>query len=209
MGELGEGQGRERRLRRRADDDGAARRERRRALAGDHGGGEIPRGDRGDDADRLLQHHDSLAGQRVVDHVAVDALAFLREPLDKRRRVGDLPARLGQRLALLARHQHREVFLIGHHQLEPPAHQVGAFLRRARTPSRPRRIRGLDGGAGFLRPQGGDGADGLAGRGVVDLNRAAAVRVDPFAVHVALLAEESGVGQGDRCLGIHGRVSGK
>ena len=80
-------------------------------------------------------------GLRMIDDVAVDALRLFGEPLDERRRVGDLAARLGQRLALLARHQHREVVLIRHQQLEPPAQQPGAVLRRAGAPadSTPRR----------------------------------------------------------------------
>ena len=46
-------------------------------------------------------------------------MAFFGEPLDERRAVGDLGPRLGERLALLERHQHGEVFLVGHDQLEP------------------------------------------------------------------------------------------
>ena len=131
FGERREGQGGERGLRRRADDHGAAGGEGRGAFAGDHRGGEVPRGDRGDDADRLLQHHDPFAWKRVVDDVAVHPLPLLREPFDEGRRVGDLAARLGQRLALLAGHQHCEIFLMRHHEVEPAAHQVGALLGRA------------------------------------------------------------------------------
>ena len=52
--QFGHGQGGERRFRCGLADEGAASGERRAGLAGDHGIGEIPRGDRRDDADRLL-----------------------------------------------------------------------------------------------------------------------------------------------------------
>ena len=177
------------------------------ALAGDHRGREVPRRDGGDHADRLLQHHDPPARQRVVDDVAVDALALLGEPLDEGRRVGDLSARFRQGLALLAGHQHREVFLVLHHQLEPATHEVGPLLGRPRPPCGPGRVGRLDGGTRLPGAQCGDGADDLSGRGVVHVERRAVRRIDPFAVHVALPAKERGVAEGDFRLGIHVRVS--
>jgi hypothetical protein len=45
------------------------------------------------------------------DRVAVDALGLLAEPLEEARRVGDLDARLGQRLALLGGQQRGELLL--------------------------------------------------------------------------------------------------
>ena len=57
----------------------------------------------------LAQHHDALVGLVAGDDVAVDALAFLGEPLDERGRVGDLALRFRQRLALLGGHDDREV----------------------------------------------------------------------------------------------------
>jgi 2-keto-4-pentenoate hydratase/2-oxohepta-3-ene-1,7-dioic acid hydratase in catechol pathway len=55
-------------------------------------------------ADRLLQHEEALVGRDGGNHVAVDALGFLGEPLDERGAVGDLAARFGERLALLGGH---------------------------------------------------------------------------------------------------------
>src|SRR5215472_5138745 len=81
----------------------------RAAFAGDHRRREIPRRDRGADADRLLGHDDALVGGVRRDRVAVDALAFLAEPFDERRGIGDLAARLGQGLALLGGHQRRQI----------------------------------------------------------------------------------------------------
>ena len=102
FGEHGERERRERRFGRRLDHDRAAGGERRAAFARDHGVGEIPRRDRGDDADRLLQDDDAAAVLGVRDDVAVDAFAFFGEPFDERGAVGDLAARL-RRAACLAR----------------------------------------------------------------------------------------------------------
>ncbi len=82
-GELGERERGVGRLRRRLAHDRAAGGERGRDLAGDHRGREVPRRDRRDDADRLAQHEDALVRLVAGDHVAVDALRFLGEPLDE------------------------------------------------------------------------------------------------------------------------------
>jgi hypothetical protein len=79
------------------------------------------------------------------DHVAVDALAFLGEPLDEAGAVGDLAARLGERLALLGGHQLRQVLLRRHHQLEPLAQDGRALLGRLRAPGRHGPRGGVDG----------------------------------------------------------------
>ena len=76
------------------------------------------------------------------DDVAVDPLRLLGEPLDEAGAVGDLAAQLGERLALLAGHDDREVLLVRHHQIEPlaedPARSLAVVLlqvgRRARPP---------------------------------------------------------------------------
>ena len=72
-----------------------------------------------DDADRLLDDDDALVGLMAGDRVAVDAFGFLAEPFEERRAVGHFGARFGQRLALLDRHQARQILLVGDHQLEP------------------------------------------------------------------------------------------
>ncbi len=60
--------------------------------------GEVPRGDGGDDADRLLDHHLAGGGARARDGLAIDALALFGEEFVEARAIGDLAARLGQRL---------------------------------------------------------------------------------------------------------------
>ena len=74
--------------------------------------GKVPRRDGGDHADRLAQHQDALVGLVAGDHVAVEALAFLGEPLDERGGIGDLALRFGERLALLGGHEGGEVLLV-------------------------------------------------------------------------------------------------
>ncbi len=108
-------------------------------LARDHGDREVPGRDRGDDADRLLDGDVSAWRRRSRDRVAVDALALLGEPLDERGAVGDLRPRLGERLALLERHEAREILLVGEHQLVPAAQDPGAILRRSSAATRGRR----------------------------------------------------------------------
>lgn len=83
-----EGLGAEWGVLRRLDDRGAARGERGAGLTGDHGDGEIPRGDERTDPDRLVHHHDALVGRRRRENVAVDALGLLRKPRQERRTVG-------------------------------------------------------------------------------------------------------------------------
>ena len=60
LGQHRQRQRRKRRLRRRLQHHGAAGGQRRAGLAGDHRIGEVPRRDRGDDADRLLEDEDAL-----------------------------------------------------------------------------------------------------------------------------------------------------
>ena len=124
---------------------------------------------------------DAPARQRMVDDVAVDALRLLGEPLDERRRVGDLAARLGQGLPLLGRHQHREVFLIRHHSSsKPAAHQPGAIPSRDASASRLHAASAASMAApGLLAAEGGDGADDLARSGVVHLHHLSASRIGP------------------------------
>jgi len=190
MGELGHGERGVGRLRGRLADEGAARGERGPGLAGDHGGRKIPGRDRRDDADRLSQHEDALVGLMSRDHVAVDPLALFGEPLDEGGRISDLALRLGKRLALLGRHQLREVVGIREHEVVPAPEDRRAVLRRAGGPGREGGLCRFDGATGLGDADNRDRADQLAGGGIYDLVRAAALGVDPLAVDVALLAKE-------------------
>ena len=145
LGELGERQRRERRLRRRLEHDGAAGRDRRTGLARDHRQREVPRRDAGHDANRLLDDDDALVGLVAGNGVAVDALGFFAEPLEERRGVDHLALRLGERLALLGRHQPRQVLLVLRASARTSVRTArGALLRGLLAPGGQRAIRGLD-----------------------------------------------------------------
>ena len=88
---------------------------------------------------------------------ALDARGLLAEPAQELAAVGDLAARLGERLAHLDRHEQGEVLLALLQQVERAAEDLGALARGRRRPRRERL------GGGIQR--------GLAvgGRGVRDL----------------------------------------
>jgi hypothetical protein len=96
-------------LLRRFDDDGAAGSQGRADLARRRQRREIPRRERGDDADRLLHHELARTLGAAGDDAAIGAAAFLGEPFDDVGGDEDLAARLGKGLALLlgedARHR--------------------------------------------------------------------------------------------------------
>jgi hypothetical protein len=104
-------------------------------------------------------------------------------------------AELGERLALLGRHQLREVFLVRHHEVEPFAQDRGTLLRGLRAPGGQRALGGFDGALCFRRAHARHRAELLARRGVVHGNGIARIGVVPFAVDVALLAQQLAVFQ--------------
>ncbi len=193
LGQLDHRQRRERRLRCRLDDHGAASRQRRAGLAGDHRRRKIPRGDRRGHADRLLDDEDALVLLVTGDGVAVDALGFLGEPLDKGGRIGDLALGFGQRLALLQRHQSAQVVLVLHQQLEPATQLLRTLLGGQITPGRQRPLGGVDGAAGFGSAHLRHRTENLAGGRVVHADGLATVSIQPGAIDIGLLAEQRGV----------------
>ena len=84
--------------------------------------------------------------------------------------IDDLAARLGERLALLERHQPGQVVLAGENQLVPAAQNRGALLGGALSPGGIRGRRGIDGFARFGAAELRHDADDLAGGGIVDRN---------------------------------------
>ncbi len=195
LGELGQcerGIGREARG---LGHDRAARGQRRRAFARDHRVRKVPGRDRGADAHRLLEHHQAPAVGDRRDDVAVDPLALLRIPLDEGGTIGDLAARFGERLALLAGHQDREILLVRHHQVEPFAQDLRALLGGRPAPALEGAIGRLDRAPGLGSTQLRHRADDLARGRVADLAGRAVVGADPGAVDVALLAEQARIGQ--------------
>ena len=116
------------------DDDRTTGSKCRGALARDHCDREIPGRDRRDHTDRLADHDIATVIQRRGDYIAIDTLRLLGEPLDERGAIGDLAARLGQRLALLSRHQSRKILAMLDDQLEPATQDGGALLCGFRAP---------------------------------------------------------------------------
>ncbi|MNM72426.1 hypothetical protein D3C81_841200 [compost metagenome] len=171
----------------RFDDDGAPGCQGRACLAGDHRCREIPRRDGGADAHGLAQRDQALVGGRRGQHFAVHALGFLGKPFDKAGRVRDLAARLGQRLALLARHQVGQVVRVGDHQVEPAAQQVGAFLAGLGGPGALRNLGSGDGAPGLGRAQVGHLGDHFPGGRVRDVEGGAGVGANPLAIHIGQL----------------------
>ncbi len=108
--------------------------DRRGDLARAHRGGEVPGRHEHARPDRLAHREDAaLAGG--VDHVAaVDAHGLLGEPAEELGRVGDLRARLRQRLAHLERHQQRQLVGLRDDRLVGPAQDLAALARRVGRP---------------------------------------------------------------------------
>ena len=193
VGELGQGERRERRLLGRLAHDRVAGRERGRDLAGDHRRGEVPGRDAAADPDRLLEHDDPRVGRLGRDRVAVDALALLPHPLQESGGVADLGIRLGQRLTLLARHDHGEVAAVPEHQIGERAQICRALACGTRTPGRERRVGALDRPARLRGAHARHLGEHLAGRGIVHRERRAGVGRAPGAVDVAAVQAAIGV----------------
>ena len=176
--------GADRRLLGRLEHDGAAGGERGPDLPGDHRDRVVPRRDRRDHADRLVQHDEALVGARRRDRLAVDALGLLGEPQQEVGGVLHLVAGHAERLALLARHRRRQLLLALHHELPGPVKPGRAVIRRQPGPGREGAVRRLDGTARiFARPV-RHVRDLLAGRRVAHLEGRAAARVQPFALDI-------------------------
>jgi len=193
VGQLNQSQGRERGLRRRLDHHGATGGQGRAGFTGDHRGREVPRSDSCGHADWLLDHDQALVGLVAGDHVAIDALGFFGEPLNKGRGVDDFALGFGQRLTLFESHQATEVVLVFNQQFEPTAQLVGALLGGQRTPGRQGLVGGFDGTAGFRGAHLWHGTENLARGRVVDLDGLTIVRIDPSAIDKGLLAEQLGI----------------
>ena len=161
----------------------AADGDRRRDLAGDHRRGEIPRRDRRDHADRLLDHDDARIGAEGRIDLAIDALGLLAEELDEAGGVVDLAARLGERLALFAGHDERDVVAVGDDEVEPAAQDLRPLLRQCLRPGTEGALRRFDRANRLRFAKARRLGEHHAGRGVGDRTRPLP---HPFAVDKAL-----------------------
>ena len=125
--------------------------------------------------------------------IAIDSLGFLSEPFDERGGVSDLALGFREWLALLGRHEYREVFLVRQHQVVPAAQDAGALLRGFLRPRRHRACGRCDGAARFARSHMRHRAELLAGRGILYVDGRAGIGIDPFAVDEGLGAQQRGV----------------
>ena len=163
LGQFGQRQRRQRCLLGRFQYTGAARGDPRGDLAGDHRNREVPRGDRAKHADRLLECKEALVRDRAFHDIAADPARLFGEPVDEARAIGNLAARLGNRLAHLGGQNDGQVLGIRHDQLVPLAHHHGAVLGGAGGPGFLCRHRRVDGGCGFGRTEIRHLGNGLAG----------------------------------------------
>jgi hypothetical protein len=127
------------------------------------------------------------------DALDIDAFGLLGEPLDEARRIDDLALGLGERLALLERHQQREVGPREGHQLVPAAQAHRALLRHQLAPGREGRGRRRDRGFGLGGPERRHDAEAGAGRRIGDVEHLAVRGRGPLAADVSLLAEQAGI----------------
>ena len=81
--------------------------------------------------------------------VAVYALRFLGKPLDEGSAIDDLACAFGEWLALLSRHDGREIRLIFQDELVPATQYPAPCLARQGTPISPGRLRRRNGLQGF------------------------------------------------------------
>ena len=171
----------------RLDDNGTARRQCRSGLARDHGVGEVPGGDGGDNTHRLLDADDALVGGGAGDDIAVYPLCLFAEPFNEGGTVGNLAPGLRQHLALFGGHENGEVFLVLHHQVEPLAQDAGARLGGLARPL-PHGLGRRRYGAGcFGRPHAGHRSNQLTIDRVGDVKGGAVIGIDPLAINVRLV----------------------
>lgn len=132
-------------------DHGATGRERRTDFAGDHCQREVPRGDGRHHTNRFLGHDDACIRFVARDHVAIGALGFFAEPLQKTRGIDHFAHRFGQGFALFQAQQLGQVLLVAEHQVAPALEALAALLGGELAPGRQSPVGGMDGQVGGLR----------------------------------------------------------
>ena len=195
LGQLGKRQRRQRCLLGRFQHTGAARGDPRGDLAGDHRDRKIPRGDRAKHADRLLEGQEALVRDRAFHDITANPARLFGEPVDEARAIGNLAARLGDRLAHLGGQDDGQILGIRHYQLVPFAHHHGTVLGGAGGPGFLCRYRGVDGGCGFGRAEIRHLGDGFAGGRVGHGKPLVPGGGSPGAVDIGIGAKKGRVGQ--------------
>ena len=119
----------QRRERCRFDNHRAAHCQSRRSLARNHRRREIPRRNRGGNADWLFQHDQFLRRLHTCQHIAVNPPRLFGKPAHKRSRIIDFAASLGQAFALFHRHDTRQFFFVFFNQKIPTPQHIGTLQR--------------------------------------------------------------------------------
>ena len=104
--------------------------ERRCELAGDHRRREVPRGDDGHHADRVVVDDHLVRARRGGADLAADAHRLLGVPAEELGRVGDLALGVGHRLAVLAHDQFGELVGVLDEHLPAVAQDLAALAGR-------------------------------------------------------------------------------
>ena len=123
--------------------------------------------------------------------VAVNALTFFGEPLNKGGGVADFTFGFRQRFPLLEGHQTSEIVLILHHKIEPAAQNVRPLFGGEGTPGGKGAVSGLDRLSGFVGAHFRHAAELLAVGRVGHRNHVAVGRIAPLTINQRLLAKQS------------------
>ena len=115
--------------------------------------------------------------------IAVNALTFFGEPLNKGGGVADFAFGFRQRFPLFEGHQTGEIVLVLHHQIEPAAQKRGALFGGQGTPGWQGAVGGFNRFAGFVGAHFRHATQLLAVGGVGHRNHVAVLRIAPLAIN--------------------------
>jgi hypothetical protein len=199
VGDLRQRQGGQRRLARRLEDHRIAAGQGRRDFPDRQEQRKIPGNDRGDHADRLAQRVGEVLARRGDrgdrDGGALDLrrpAGHVAEEVGAERHVGG--ARDRQRLAVVERLEHRELFEVLEHQVAQLVNDLAALTVRHLAPGRTvleRRARSAYRPVGVLGLAVRDRGENLLGGGVDAVERLARRRVHPLTVDQHLAAQRA------------------
>ena len=128
------------------------------------------------------------------DQLAVDATAFLGEPVQEGGRIGDLAARLGEGFALLGGHDAGQVLLVEEQPVVPAAQACGPLPGSECPPTRPGTLGRGDRPPGLGGAHGRHLRDHLTIARVSDRQPRAIVGRAPGAIDQRLLAQQGCIG---------------
>ena len=147
-----------------------------------HHGREVERRDPGADADWLAHGVGIDAAGDAFGKFAFQQMRDAAGEFHHFQTAGDGPLGIGERLAVFARQDFRQIVHVPVQQLAEGEHHLSAFRRRRRRPAGQGGLSGSNGLAGFLgRCQWRQLGDFAGGR-VIDIAEAAAFAFDPFTV---------------------------